>query len=108
MPVQLLRECERENFAIGMEIYQSFQVEIDDAARANNPVVVMGALYEQGRVHHVGSFPKLEDECCTWDPLNQVESPNRVDALVHGLTDLLVHAAPPSYRPTSGLYKPRR
>ena len=45
---------------------------------------------------------------CTWDPLNQIESPNRVDALVHGLTDLLVHAAPPSYRATSGLYKPRR
>ena len=68
----------------------------------------VASLYEQGRVHHVGSFPKLEDEMCTWDPLNQVESPNRVDALVHGLTDLLVHAAPPSYRATSGLYKPRR
>ena len=68
----------------------------------------VASLYEQGRVHHVGCFAKLEDEMVTWDPLNQVESPNRVDALVHGLTDLLVHAPPPSYTPTSGLYRPRR
>ena len=63
----------------------------------------VSGLYEQGRVHHVGSFPKLEDEMTQWDPLNQVESPNRVDALVHGLTDLLVHPAPPSYKSTPGV-----
>jgi Uncharacterized conserved protein len=63
----------------------------------------VASLYEQGKVHHVGNFPKLEDEQTTWDPLNQVESPNRVDALVHGLTDLLVHPAPPSYRSTPGV-----
>jgi len=63
----------------------------------------VASLYEQGRVHHVGGFPKLEDEMVTWDPLNQIESPNRVDALVHGLTDLLVHPAPPSYKSQPGV-----
>lgn len=69
----------------------------------------VSALYEQGKVHHVGVFPKLEDEMTQWDPRNQVESPNRVDALVHGLTDLLVEAAPPPYHHTSApLWRPRR
>ena len=63
----------------------------------------VASLYEQGKIHHVGGFPKLEDEMCTWDPLNQVESPNRVDALVHGLTDLLVKPAPPSYKSAHGV-----
>jgi phage terminase large subunit-like protein len=56
------------------------------------------SLYEQKRVHHIGCFPKLEDEMCMWDPLNQVESPNRVDALVHGLTAIMVVPAPQTVR----------
>jgi phage terminase large subunit-like protein len=63
----------------------------------------VSALYEQSVVHHVGTFPKLEDEMTQWDPMNQVESPNRVDALVHGLTALLVVAAPPSYKSRAGV-----
>jgi phage terminase large subunit-like protein len=39
------------------------------------------AMYEQQRIHHVGSLPKLEDEMCTWIP-KEGKSPNRVDALV--------------------------
>jgi phage terminase large subunit-like protein len=39
------------------------------------------AMYEQHRIHHVGSLPKLEDEMCTWIP-KEGKSPNRVDALV--------------------------
>ena len=46
------------------------------------------ALYEQARVHHVGSFAALEDEMCSWVPGE--ESPNRIDALVHALTDLMI------------------
>jgi phage terminase large subunit-like protein len=42
-------------------------------------------LYEQNRVSHVGIFPKLEDEMTQWDP-SQKYSPNRLDALVWGLT----------------------
>lgn len=40
------------------------------------------ALYEQGRMHHVGSLPLLEDQMCTWIPDKSGESPDRVDALV--------------------------
>ena len=42
----------------------------------------MAALYEQGRIHHFGSFIGLEDEMVTWVPLNSTDSPNRVDASV--------------------------
>lgn len=46
----------------------------------------ISALYEQGRVHHVGGFPKLEDELCLWMPGDK--SPNRLDALVWAMTEL--------------------
>ena len=48
----------------------------------------VAALYEQGRVHHVGTFPMLEDEMCSWVPGD--DSPNRMDALVWALTELMV------------------
>lgn len=48
----------------------------------------ISALYEQGRVHHVGIFAKLEDQMCEWDPAISTESPDRVDALVWALTEL--------------------
>jgi phage terminase large subunit-like protein len=48
----------------------------------------VSALYEQNRVHHVGGFPQLEDEMCQWVPdLN--ESPDRMDALVWAISDLI-------------------
>lgn len=47
----------------------------------------ISALYEQHRVHHLGSFPHLEDEMCTWAPGDR-ESPDRVDALVWAFYDL--------------------
>jgi len=52
----------------------------------------ISALYEQGRIHHVGSFDLLEDQMCTFS-VDQVRnsstgSPDRVDALVWGLTEL--------------------
>ena len=46
----------------------------------------ISSLYEQGRVHHVGTFPKLEDQMTTWIP--GMKSPDRMDALVWSLTDL--------------------
>lgn len=39
--------------------------------------------YEQGRCHHVGIFPELEDQMTTWVPDETPDSPDRVDALVH-------------------------
>jgi phage terminase large subunit-like protein len=47
----------------------------------------ISALYEQGRVHHVGSFEMLEDQMVTWTP-DMPKSPDRIDALVWALTDL--------------------
>lgn len=48
----------------------------------------ISALYEQGRVHHVGMFAKLEDELCSWVPGE--DSPDRLDATVWAFTDLLL------------------
>jgi phage terminase large subunit-like protein len=44
------------------------------------------ALYEQGRVSHVGAFPELEDQMCSYD--GEGRSPDRMDALVWALADL--------------------
>src|SRR5690348_4527801 len=64
------------------------------AARAE-PV---SALYEQGRIHHIGTFPKLEDQMCAFttdfDRARAGYSPDRLDALVWGLTELLVEPMP--------------
>ena len=51
----------------------------------------IAALYEQGRVRHVGEFPELEDEMCLIgaDILSR-KSPDRADALVWAVTDLLL------------------
>lgn len=52
----------------------------------------ISALYEQHRVHHVGTFDKLEDQMCMFsiDNVRNTSngSPDRVDALVWGLTKL--------------------
>lgn len=48
----------------------------------------IAALYEQGRVHHVGYFTELEDEMCEFEPGITRNSPDRMDALVWALTEL--------------------
>ena len=50
----------------------------------------VAALYEQGRIHHIGTHIGLEDEMVTWVPLTSTDSPNRVDALVWALSELLL------------------
>lgn len=60
----------------------------------------VSALYEQGKVHHVGSLPKLEDEMVTWVPTETAKSPNRIDALVWGLTDLMLKKKIPKAAPS--------
>jgi len=50
----------------------------------------IAALYEQGRVRHVGSLPKLEDQMVSWAPGEDSGSPDRVDALVWALTELML------------------
>lgn len=51
------------------------------------PVV---GLYEQGRVHHVGIFPELEDQMINWDAKAGDRSPDRIDALVWLVSALLL------------------
>lgn len=64
----------------------------------------VAALYEQGKIKHVGGFAKLEDEMCLFGPdgLADGQSPNRLDALVWAITELalqggtMMFAAPES------------
>lgn len=52
----------------------------------------IAALYEQDRVSHVGSFPDLEDQMFSFTPSGYVGegSPDRADALVWALTELML------------------
>jgi len=49
--------------------------------------------YEQGRVHHVNYLADLESQMISWIP-GEGKSPDRVDALVHALTALLIKPPP--------------
>jgi len=51
----------------------------------------IAALVEQRRVHLVGSFPYLEGQLTQWNPLADSWSPDRLDAFVYLLTELLVN-----------------
>jgi phage terminase large subunit-like protein len=49
----------------------------------------IAALYAQGRVAHAQAFAVLEDQMCTFGAADFKGSPDRVDALVWALTDLM-------------------
>lgn len=58
----------------------------------------IAALYEQRKMHHVGSFPLLEDQMCAMVPdLDRAASgsPDRLDAAVWGFTELMLTSAVP-------------
>jgi len=48
------------------------------------------SLYEQGKIYHVGNFPILEKQMVTFEP-DKTKSPDRVDALVWGFTELMLN-----------------
>jgi phage terminase large subunit-like protein len=48
----------------------------------------VAAMYEQGRVHHVGEYANLEDQMTVWTPMDP-DSPDRIDAMVQAFSDLL-------------------
>src|SRR5690606_32684457 len=61
----------------------------------------VAALYAEGRVAHVGEFPELERQMCDFaaDGLSQARSPDRLDARVRAVTELMLAArAAPSIR----------
>jgi len=55
----------------------------------------IAALYEQGKVHHVGTFNELEEEMCNYNPLTATRSPDHLDALVWALSELAGQTAGP-------------
>ena len=64
----------------------------------------VSALYEQGRVRHVGCFAELEDQMTSFTPERAADrsdgySPDRVDALVWGLTELFPDITAPAQAP---------
>lgn len=66
--------------------YKSVHATRDKLTRAE-PV---SALYEQGKAHHVGKFLELEYEMTTWEGKKGEKSPNRIDALVWGATEVVL------------------
>lgn len=52
----------------------------------------VASLCRSGKVHHVGVMTELEEEQCGWDPHanEKQESPNRIDAFVHLIRELLL------------------
>jgi predicted phage terminase large subunit-like protein len=73
----------------GTVSYRAVRASRGKRARAE-PVA---ALYEQGRVHHVGAFPALEDQLTGWEPGGDLPSPDRLDAAVWALTELMLGPA---------------
>jgi phage terminase large subunit-like protein len=55
------------------------------------PIVL---AYEQGRVHHVGYHQDLESQMYSWIPESASKSPDRIDAMVHAMTALLIKPPP--------------
>ena len=55
----------------------------------------VSARYERGMVHHVGTHDELEDQMCGWVPGQR--SPDRMDALVWALTDLMLEPSGDNY-----------
>lgn len=70
---------------------RGIDVVIDEVTASRGKVVraePISALYEQGRVHHVGEFPELETQMREYVP-EDGRSPDRMDALVWAMTDLM-------------------
>jgi len=79
--------------AVIRQVDQSLPVTLVRATRGKairaEPVA---ALYEQGRIHHIGILARLEDQLCEFDPSapSASGSPDRLDALVWALTHLML------------------
>ena len=105
---------------IGTTISQTAQAMFSQGARSTSHVAYksvsasrgkmtraepISALDEQGRIHHVGLFPELEDQMCSYDPLAGMPSPDRMDARVWACTDLmLLNNAMVGTKPVRGMY----
>ncbi|MEI9995702.1 MAG: terminase family protein [Rhizomicrobium sp.] len=81
--------------AVLLEAARDLPVTLVHASRGKKTrATPFAALYEAGRVHHVGAQPELEDQMCQYD--GRGDSPDRMDALVWALA----HLFPPVRRAT--------
>ena len=87
--LQAWAELEREGRTKGMAMPRIVEVNAKQGKRLRAEPIAQ--LYEQNSVHHVGEFPELERQMVTWIP--GMDSPDRMDAAVHGLTELANPAA---------------
>ncbi len=89
----------------GGEMVKAVIAQVDAAAPVKSVYATRGkrlraepiaALYEQGRVRHVGAFPALEEQMASYTGASSAgKSPDRLDALVWALTDLMLNPAAP-------------
>jgi len=56
----------------------------------------VAAMYEQGRIKHVGEFDKLEEQMTSWTP-DSADSPDRLDAMVQGFSHLIGTSSAATY-----------
>lgn len=82
--IQAWAELEREGRTNGMPMPRIVEVNAKQGKRLRAEPIAQ--LYEQGAVHHLGEFAELERQMVTWIP--GMDSPDRMDAAVHGLTEL--------------------
>ncbi len=83
---------------------ERFPVNMVRASKGKHPrATPVQKLYEDGRVHHLGTFVQLEKELCTWRPQSGQRSPNRLDAVVWAITDLMLESGGRMHEPTGAL-----
>ncbi|MFC4512178.1 terminase large subunit domain-containing protein [Streptomyces ehimensis] len=81
---QAWQELQREGRTEGMLMPAILSVTAKQGKRLRAEPIAQ--LYEQGRVHHVGQWPTLEQQMVRW--VAGMDSPDRMDAAVHALTQL--------------------
>jgi phage terminase large subunit-like protein len=89
MAVQVLTTAARQMVAEGAPT-RTVKVERVHASRGKRArAEPVSALYEQGRVRHIGTHMALEDQMTTWTP-DTANSPDRLDAMVWAVTHLML------------------
>ena len=81
---QAWNELRREGATKGMLMPSIIEVHAKQGKRLRAEPIAQ--LYAQNLVHHVGEFTELEGQMVTWLP--GMDSPDRMDACVHALTEL--------------------
>ena len=82
--IQAWQELARQGLTNGMPMPRIIEVNAKQGKRLRAEPIAQ--LYEQNLVHHLGEFPELEKQMVTWIP--GMDSPDRMDAGVHALTEL--------------------